>query len=82
MSRPAHIWIGFSLCLAVLLAAMGWASLTVLRLDRVEAHAQQQAEFEERTRLALWRMDSSLTPLMVEESAMVLFWKIWGRMML
>jgi signal transduction histidine kinase len=69
MSRPAHIWIGFSLCLAVLLAAMGWASLTVLRLDRVEAHAQQQAEFEERTRLALWRMDSSLTPLMVEESA-------------
>lgn len=69
MNRPAHIWIVFGLCLAVLLAAMGWASLTVLRLDRVEAQAQQQAELEERTRLALWRMDSSLTPLIVEESA-------------
>ena len=69
MSRPAHIWIGFGLCFAVLLAAMVWASQAVLRLDRVKAHAQQQAEFEERTRLALWRMDSSLMPLMVEEGA-------------
>ena len=69
MTRPAHIWIIFGVCFAVLLAAMGWASLTVLRLDRVEAQAQQQAELEERTRLALWRMDSSLTPLIVEESA-------------
>ena len=69
MSRPAHIWIGFSLCFAVLLAAMVWASQAVLRLDQVKAHAQQQAELEEHTRLALWRMDSSLMPLMVEEGA-------------
>ena len=69
MSRPFHIWIGFGLCFAVLLAAMVWASQAVVRLDRVKAHAQQQAEFEERTRLALWRMDSSLMPLMVEEGA-------------
>jgi len=69
MSRPVHIWIGFGLCFAVLLAAMVWASQAVLRLDRVKAHAQQQAELEERTRLALWRMDSSLMPLMVEEGA-------------
>jgi signal transduction histidine kinase len=69
MTRPAHSWLLFGVCFAVLLAAMGWASLTVLRLDRVEAQAQQQAELEERTRLALWRMDSSLTPLIVEESA-------------
>jgi len=69
MTRPSHTWIVFGICFAVLLAAMGWVSLTVLRLDRVEAQAQQQAELEERTRLALWRMDSSLTPLIVEESA-------------
>jgi signal transduction histidine kinase len=69
MNRPAYIWTVFGLCLVVLLAAMGWASLTVLRFDRVEAQAKEQAELEERARLALWRMDSSLTPLIVEESA-------------
>jgi signal transduction histidine kinase len=69
MTRPIHIWIIFGVCLAVLLAAMGWASLTVLRLERFEAQAQQKAELEERMRLALWRMDSFLTPLIVEESA-------------
>lgn len=69
MTRPSHIWLTFTLCLAVLLAAMGWVSLTTLRLDRAQMQANQQAELEERVRLALWRMDSLLTPLIVEESA-------------
>jgi hypothetical protein len=45
---------------------MGWPGM--LRQSN-QGHAQQQAELEERTRLALWRMDSSLMPLMVEEGA-------------
>src|SRR2546427_10515697 len=69
MNRPSHTWLVFAVCFAVLLTAIGWVSLIVLRLDRVEAQTQQQAEFEERARLALWRIDSSLTPLIVEESA-------------
>ncbi len=69
MNRPWKIWLIFSLCFAVLLAAMGWVSLTTLRLDRAQADAARQAELEEKVRLALWRMDSSLGPLIVEESA-------------
>lgn len=69
MNRPWKIWLTFGLCLAVLLAAMGWVSLTALRLDRAQAQAQQQAELEEKVRLALWRMDSMLAPILAQESA-------------
>ena len=69
MNRPWKIWLVFGLCLAVLLAAMGWVSLTAFRLARAEAQAQQQAELEEKVRLALWRMDSMLAPIMAQESA-------------
>jgi len=69
MSRPWHIWSIFGLCLAVLLTAMGWVSLTAVRLDHSEQAAAQQAEVEERVRLALWRMDSALATFVVEESA-------------
>ena len=69
MKRPLHIWIVFGVCVAVLLAAMGWVSTIALRFDRVETKARQQAAFEEKVRLALWRMDSGLAPLLVQESA-------------
>src|SRR5207245_4813337 len=58
-----------SLSFAVCRPPMLGASRAGLRLDRVKPRAQQQAELEERTRLALWRMDPSLMPLMVEEGA-------------
>lgn len=69
MNRPAHIWIAFALCLAVVLGAMGWVSVTVLRLERAEEQAQRQAEREENTRLALWRMDSAIAPIVAAENA-------------
>ena len=69
MNRPWKVWLGFAVCLAVLLAAMGWMSVTTLRLDRAQREAARLAELEERARLALWRMDSTLTALFVEESA-------------
>lgn len=69
MNRPWKIWLVFGLSLAVVMAAMGWVSLTTLRLDRAQAQSGRQAELEERVRLALWRMDSSLAPLIAEESA-------------
>ncbi|MCZ6682471.1 MAG: sensor histidine kinase, partial [Planctomycetota bacterium] len=52
----------------MVLAAMGWISLTVLRLDRAEVKASRQAVAEESIRLALWRMDSALGPLIAQES--------------
>ena len=68
MNRPLHIWLIFGLCLAVLLTAMGWVSFTAVRLDRAQQQAGQQAEVEEKVRLALWRMDSALAAVVVEES--------------
>jgi len=69
MIRPWHTWMIFSLCVAVVVAAMGWISLTALRLDRAEAAARRQAVLEENVRLALWRMDSALAPVVGQESA-------------
>ncbi len=66
--RPWLTWLAFGLCIAVILAAMGWHSQTVLQLDRADASAIRQAAIEERIRLALWRMDSALTPLVAQES--------------
>ncbi len=60
--RRSLLWIIFGLCVTVGFAAMAWISLTVLRLDR-------QSQVEENVRLALWRMDSSLSPLIAQETA-------------
>jgi len=75
MKRTWHIWIGFVLCLSVVLSALGWVSLAALRLDRAEAEARRQeaqawrqAAWEERIRLALWRIDSVLAPFVAQES--------------
>ena len=57
------------LSLAVVLGAMGWVSLTALRLDRSEVEARRQAALEENVRLALWRMDSALGDLIAQENA-------------
>ena len=62
MNRPWKIWLFFSLSLLIVLAAMGWVSTRALKLER-------EAMLEENVRLALWRLDSSLAPLIVEESS-------------
>ena len=69
MRRPWHIWTAFALCLAVLLTAMAWVSVTALRLDHDEMEMRRHAVLEENVRLALWRMDSSLAGLVASESS-------------
>ncbi|MCD6406043.1 MAG: sensor histidine kinase, partial [Planctomycetes bacterium] len=69
MKRPLFVWIAFVVCFAVVLGAMGWVSLTAVRLTRDRAEAQEQAALEEKVRLALWRMDSRLTSLVARENA-------------
>ncbi len=69
MKRSWRIWMAFAICLGVVAAAMGWISLSALRLDRARATARQRAALEENVRLALWRMDSALAPLVAQESA-------------
>ena len=67
--RSWQTWLYFGVCLALLLAAMAQVSLMALDLDRKQAEARRNAEKEERIRLAMWRMESSLMPLVGRESA-------------
>ncbi|MGH7146168.1 MAG: ATP-binding protein [Planctomycetota bacterium] len=65
----ARTWLLFALCLAVAFAGMGWISLTTWRLDRAQTAAARQETVGENTRLALWRMDSEVLPLLMQENA-------------
>ena len=69
MKRPWQTWALFALFTGVVLAAMGWISAEVLRLEAANRSAQLEAAREETVRLALWRMDSAVAPLVIEESA-------------
>ncbi len=68
MKHSWLIWTGFSLCLAVVLAAMGWISLAAVRLKQAEVETRRQADLEDTVRLAMWRIDSILAPLVAQES--------------
>lgn len=63
--------VGFGLALVALFAAAGWITSVALRLDGAEHTARRQAVIEENVRLALWRMDSALVPLIARENARV-----------
>lgn len=62
-------WVVLGGALVVLLAGMGWISFVAMSLENRESEALRQAEREESVRLALWRMESMLTPLIAQESS-------------
>jgi autotransporter-associated beta strand protein len=66
MRRFWLVWSGYVLSLATVVAAMGWVSLAAVRLDR-------GAALEEKVRLALWRADSAVAPLVAQESVLPWF---------
>lgn len=59
----------FGLCAVALLGVMAWLTATVRRLDEAERRGREQAALEESVRLALWRMESLLAPLVAQENA-------------
>jgi len=61
--------LSYGLSLVVALAAMAWLSVSTLRVERSEAAARAGAQLDARIRLALWRMDTRLTPLVAQEMA-------------
>ena len=69
MTRSARTWLVFGACMALGLAGLLWISRMVVGLERREVRARSQAAQEERIRLALWRMDSALAPLVAAESS-------------
>ncbi|MFO1030896.1 MAG: HAMP domain-containing sensor histidine kinase [Planctomycetota bacterium] len=60
-------WLGFTGVALALLAVVSWLTVVLVRLDRDEVEARRQAVVHERLRLALWRMDSWLAPMLARE---------------
>ncbi|MBA3937904.1 MAG: hypothetical protein H0X38_10610, partial [Planctomycetes bacterium] len=67
--RKAWWFAGFAAGVAVIIAAVSWVTVTARALERSAAADRRQAFREESARLALWRMDSLLTPLIAREAA-------------
>ncbi len=57
-SRSLLIWSTLALCGVMVLGAMTWLTRGVLASEKERAIAEARADLEERTRLALWRMDA------------------------
>jgi hypothetical protein len=69
MKRTSMTWTVFACSVALLLGALGYATHLVVGLDRAQAEALRHAALQERVRLALWRMDSAVAPLIAQENA-------------
>ena len=57
-SRSLLVWATLALCGVMVLAAMTWLTRGVLASEKERTVAESRADLEERTRLALWRMDA------------------------
>ncbi|MCH9681836.1 MAG: HAMP domain-containing histidine kinase [Deltaproteobacteria bacterium] len=68
--RPRFTWLLFVTSLMVVLGVMAWVTGQLLHLEDEFERGRIQVEREERVRLALWRMDSALMPLLAQESAL------------
>jgi len=69
--KPARGWIVWSalaVCAVLVLGAMTWLTRGVLAAERERATAEARADLEERTRLALWRMDALGAAIMLREN--------------
>jgi signal transduction histidine kinase len=67
-SRSLLIWALLGLCAATVLGAMTALTRSVLEAGRNQAEAEAKADLEERTRLALWRLDSEGAAVLVAEN--------------
>lgn len=68
-SRRWITWGIFLICALLVLDGLGFVTWQVLRLERREAQATLESARQENERLALWRMDFFMAPLLAQESA-------------
>ncbi|MDX9910706.1 MAG: HAMP domain-containing sensor histidine kinase [Phycisphaerales bacterium] len=62
-------WIIFGVCVFAVLEGLGWVTWQMLRLEREEREARAEARQQEAIRLALWRLDAEVTPILAREAA-------------
>ena len=68
LSRSLLVWATLALCGVMVLGAMTWLTRGVLASERERAGAEARADLEERTRLALWRMDAAGAAIVSSEN--------------
>ena len=69
MTRARRTWWIYAIATFVVVGALVWVSLTVMRLEASRARARSDAQQQEQVRLALWRMDSWMAPILAREAA-------------
>lgn len=67
--RPVFRWFLFLLSLLVFTAALGWISVRMLEMEKQRQVADEEDSVQEKMRLALWRMDSLASALLIRENA-------------
>jgi signal transduction histidine kinase len=61
--------IAFFAIAALLGGGLGWVTSATLRLEHEQREAQAQAEISNQLRIALWRLDSRISPIIAKEDS-------------
>ncbi len=69
MKARQRWWGAYALAVAASLGGMAWVSASLIRLDHAQARALADSNQQAELRLALWQMDSILTPILAREAA-------------
>ena len=67
--KPRSTWFIAALCLALLCGAMAWTTRSMMRMEADQNRMSREATVQEMARLALWRMETIASALVIEESA-------------
>lgn len=67
--KPFSTWLLAAVCFTLLLGAMAWTTRSLVRMEDTQNRMAQKASEQEMTRLALWRMESIASSLVITESA-------------
>jgi signal transduction histidine kinase len=69
MKRSWQVWLLYAACLAIAVPALAWLTFAALAIERAENAARAGAKRDEDIRLASWRIDSLLMPIVAPEAA-------------
>lgn len=67
--KPRCTWLIAAFCFALLCGAMAWITHSMLGMEKNQNQMANVAAVQEKARLALWRMESIASALVIEESA-------------
>lgn len=67
--KDVKTWVVFAICVGAAGAALAWVTVRAMHLETSEKQARADAAFQEKVRLALWRMDSTIAPVLAIEAS-------------